>query len=82
MEKATVSAQDCHTECTELLAANDHKLLLGNHEAEKKILRVFTNPPSVIPVARDDLKVEFPKDTVEELRGQFHGHGIVRSGKF
>ena len=73
-------AQQCHSSCTQLLSGDNYTLIEGFQRSLKAVEKVFINPPSLDPVGRDDLMIDFPPDTSEELESQFSSYGNLKSG--
>lgn len=75
------TAQRCHAKCTELLASKDtYEIIDGYPEAMESMKHVFIKLPSMDPIGRNDLVVDFPSGMVDELESQFANYGNVRSG--
>ena len=80
LEKAVALTEDCDSACDKVLSLSDIRLLQEYSDVREKILQVFTNPPSTVAVARDNLVVKFPPDITDDFEGQFQNHGIILSG--
>ena len=75
------TAHQVHATCTHLLASSDNYTLLDEYKkATDGIQSIFINLPSMDPVARDDLLIDFPKEAADELQSQYYSHGNIRSG--
>ena len=74
-------AYQVHATCTQLLASTDNYTLLKEYKkATNAIQGLFIELPTMSPVARDDLVVDFPKEALSELESQYYTHGNIRSG--